>query len=148
MSRVHGQCRCGQVQFAMTGAPLITMACHCTGCQRMTASAFSLSALYRRDRFELICGEPVIGGLRAQPRHYFCSQCMSWLYTHIQGLDHVVNIRATLLDDAGAFEPFIETCTDEMLPWASTPAVHRFSKFPPPERFPELMAEFAKGVSR
>lgn len=148
MSRVQGQCRCGQVQFAVTAAPLITMVCHCTGCQRMTASAFSLSALYLRARFELTSGEPVIGGLRSEPRHYFCPWCMSWLYTQVQGLDHVVNVRATLLEDARSFEPFIETYTDEMLPWAITPAVHRFSKFPPSERFPELMAEFAKRISR
>ena len=34
----EGGCRCGQVRFRIDGGPLITMACHCTGCQRMTAS--------------------------------------------------------------------------------------------------------------
>jgi hypothetical protein len=148
MSRVLGQCRCGQVRFSVTAAPLLTMVCHCTGCQRMTASAFSLSALYPRDRFELTSGDPVFGGLRRETRHYFCPQCMSWLYTHIQGLDQLVNVRATLLDDARSFAPFIETYTDEMLPWAHTPAVHSFKKFPPPERFPELLAEFAMRAAR
>ncbi|GAC1303486.1 MAG: hypothetical protein NVSMB10_05570 [Steroidobacteraceae bacterium] len=42
----HGQCRCGQIEFEVKSKPLITMVCHCTGCQRMTASAYSLSALY------------------------------------------------------------------------------------------------------
>ena len=59
----EGGCRCGQVRFRVGGAPLITMACHCTGCQRMTASAYSLSALYPRESLEVVQGEPVIGGL-------------------------------------------------------------------------------------
>ena len=36
-------CRCGQVRLKLSAPPLLTAACHCTGCQRMTASAFSLS---------------------------------------------------------------------------------------------------------
>ena len=46
-------------------------------------------------------------------------------------------------DDARNFTPFLESCTDEMLPWAKTPAVRSFRKFPPPEQFPALLAEFA-----
>src|SRR3546814_9366082 len=41
---VVGSCRCGGIQLEITAAPLLTMACHCVGCQKMTASAFSLSA--------------------------------------------------------------------------------------------------------
>ena len=40
----NGGCRCAQVRFSISAPPLLTMACHCTGCQKMTASAFSLSA--------------------------------------------------------------------------------------------------------
>jgi hypothetical protein len=53
-----------------------------------------------------------------------------------------VNVRATLMDDARKFTPFLESY-DEMLPWAKTPAVRSFRKFPPPEQFPALLAEFA-----
>jgi hypothetical protein len=40
----EGGCRCGRVRLKITKRPLLTMACHCTGCQRMSSSAFSLSA--------------------------------------------------------------------------------------------------------
>jgi hypothetical protein len=139
-----GQCRCGQVQFEVNSEPLITMACHCTGCQRMTASAFSLSALYPSNGFKIILGEPVIGGLHGATRHYFCSYCMSWLFTRPDGMDEFVNVRATMMDGAQSLSPFIETYTDEKLPWATTPAVHSFNKFPSPENFPALLSEFAK----
>jgi hypothetical protein len=36
----EGGCRCGQVRIKVTVPPFLTMACQCTGCQRMTGSAF------------------------------------------------------------------------------------------------------------
>ena len=137
-----GSCRCGAVQFTVTGDPLITIACHCTGCQRMTASAFSLSTLYPLDAFAVVGGDPVLGGLQQATRHYFCPDCKSWLYTRIEGLDDMVNVRATMLDDCRTYRPFVETCTDEKLPWAQTSAVHSFAGFPDPDQFPALLAEF------
>lgn len=139
-----GQCRCGRVQFEVNSEPLMTMACHCTGCQRMTASAFSLSALYPSNGFKVTLGEPVIGGLQGATRHYFCEHCMSWLFTRPEGMDEFVNVRATMMDDAQAFSPFIETYTDEKLPWATTPAIHSFNKLPLPENYPALLSEFVK----
>jgi hypothetical protein len=143
--QVHkGECRCGQVRFQVRGAPIITMACHCTGCQRMTSSAFSLSSLYPSASFEVTEGEPVIGGLHGASRHFFCPHCMSWLFTRPEGLDEFVNVRATMLDDAKDFTPFVETYTSEALPWAKTPAVHSFEKFPPMERYAQLVEDFAR----
>ncbi len=143
-----GVCRCGQVRFRVRGAPLVTMACHCTGCQRMTASAFSLSALYSSLRFEVVQGEPVIGGLHGATRHFFCSHCMSWLFTRPEGLDDFVNVRTTMLEDPKNLAPFMETYTREALPWAKTPAVHSFEALPPMELYPELLAEFARASSQ
>jgi hypothetical protein len=141
-----GHCRCGQVRFEVTGRPLITMVCHCTGCQRMSASAFALSSLFLSNQFKVTLGEPVIGGLHGATRHFFCPHCKSWLFTRPDGMDHVVNVRATMLDDAPSFVPFIETYTEEMLAWAVTPAVHSYKQFPPREEFPALMAEFAARI--
>ena len=139
-----GQCRCGQVQFEVSSEPLITMACHCKGCQRMTASAFSLSTLLPSSGFTVTRGEPVIGGLHGATRHYCCPHCMSWLFTRPEGMDEFVNLRASMMDDIQSYRPFIETCTDEKIPWASTPAVHSFNGFPSPRDFPTLLAEYSK----
>jgi len=139
-----GACRCGRVRFVVRAKPLVTMACHCAGCQRMTASAFSLSALHASANFEVLEGEPVIGGLHGSPRHFFCPHCMSWLFTRLIETDAFVNVRATMLSGAAAFRPFIETYTSERLPWAQTGAVHGFEKFPPSEVFPSLIKAFAE----
>ncbi len=138
-----GKCRCGQVRFEVSAEPLITMACHCTGCQRMTASAFSLSSLYPSSGFKVTLGETVIGGLHGATRHHFCAHCMSWLFTRPDGMDEFVNVRATMMEDVQSHSPFIETYTDEKLPWATTPATHSFNKSPSPDDFPALLSEFA-----
>ena len=140
-----GGCRCGAIRFALSAAPLITMACHCKGCQRMTASAFSLSSLHRDADFTVTQGEPVIGGAKnPDVTHYCCPACMSWLFTRPTGLPDFVNVRATMMDDCAGYSPFIETQTDEMLPWAKTGAKHGFARFPSMEEFPALMAEYAE----
>jgi len=68
---------------------------------------------------------------------------MSWMFTRIAGLDAFLNVRPSLLDDPRWFSPFIEAMTREKLPWAETPARHRFEGFPAMEDLPRLMAEFA-----
>ena len=141
----EGGCRCGQVRFKISAPPLITLACHCTGCQKMTASAFSLSVLTRSAGFEVTQGEPVLGGLHGATRHFFCPHCKSWMFTRPDDAPHVVNVRTTLLDDPSGLEPFMETMTAEKLPWAVTPAVESFEGVPPPEAYAPMMAAFAAG---
>src|SRR5690554_6793419 len=111
MSTSHdGGCRCGAVRFRVTAPPMLTMVCHCTGCQRMSSSAFSLSAAYPSDAFAVTQGEPVVGGLRGDEiHHFFCPSCMSWMFTRVERLDWFVNVRATMLDDTSWCEPFLET---------------------------------------
>lgn len=141
---ISGSCRCGGVGLMVRGEPLVTMACHCTGCQRMTGSAFSLSSLYPADRFEVADGQTVLGGLKGGTRHHFCPSCMSWLFTRPEGLDDFVNVRATMLDNAGDFVPFVETCTSEKLPFVVTGATFSYPGIPEGSEFPRLIAAFAQ----
>jgi hypothetical protein len=144
----EGSCRCGEVRFRAEGAPLVTMACHCTGCQRMTASAFSLSSVYPADRFEVTEGEPVIGGLKGATRHFFCPSCMSWLYTLPEGLDGFVNVRSSMLEDAKAHRPFVDVFVGEGMGWAASGAERRYDTVPEETEFPQLMADYAQWDGR
>jgi len=87
-----GGCRCGQIRFRIAAQPVITMACHCTGCQRMSAGAFSLSAAIASAAFLVTQGQPVIGGLHGPTRHFFRPYCMSWMFTRTHGFDAMANI--------------------------------------------------------
>lgn len=139
---IQGACRCGGVRFQIASQPIITMACHCTGCQRMSASAFSLSAAFAKDAFSVTEGETAIGGLHGSTRHFFCAYCMSWLFTRPDGLDSIVNVRITMLDDPASYPPYIETYTSEKLAWAVTAAVRSFEQFPLFESYEELVRDY------
>ena len=68
---------------------------------------------------------------------------MSWMFTRPEGLDWLVNMRPTMLDDPSWYTPFIETWTSEKLPWATTAAVHSFAALPAVEEFEGLTRDFA-----
>lgn len=142
---MEGGCRCGKVRFRIEAAPMLTGVCHCSGCQRMTASAFSTTVTVPSGGFAVIEGEPVIGGLHGdQARHHHCGWCKSWLFTRIDPDPGFVNVRATMLDDTSWFVPFVESYTSESLPWARTPATHSYEKFPPVEEYRGLIEKFAE----
>lgn len=143
---MEGGCRCGRVRVRISGKPLLTSACHCTGCQRMTASAFSLTVSVPPDALELLQGEVVVGGLHGDISHYHCDYCKSWLWTGpIAG---VLNVRAPVFDDLNWFRPFVQTCTSEKLAWVDVPAAHSFPAFPEMSEWGKLMSEFGgSGIS-
>lgn len=144
-----GGCRCGKIRIRVTAPPLLAAACHCTGCQSMSASAFSMSIAVPDEGFAVTAGEPVIGGLHGASRHYFCGWCMSWMFTRPEGVDGVINLRPTTLDRHDWFVPFAEFWTSEKLPWVTTAAVHSFATAPPMEDMPVLIEQYAaRGVCR
>lgn len=144
----EGGCRCGCVRLRITAAPLVTMACHCTGCQRMTSSAYSLNALLPADALEVTVGEPVAGGAKTEGiRHFFCGNCMSWLFTRFDAMPGFVNLRPTMLDDTSWFAPFMETYTSEKLPFAATGAELSFERFPEQARFPEILRAYGRALA-
>lgn len=145
----EGSCRCGAVRISITAPPLLTMACHCRGCQRMSSSAFSLSAAIPTEGFAVVAGEPVLGGMRGgEIHHNFCPHCMTWMFTRMAGMDMFVNVRPTMLDDASWFSPYVETYTSARLPWANTGAIRSFEEFPPFEEYGQLVADYAASVGR
>ena len=106
----EGGCRCGALRFRLTMQPLATALCHCTGCQKMSASAYSTTLMVPVDGFAVTQGTPVKGGLKADlPTHWHCPECLSWVYTTLGEGARILNLRATMLDDAANFVPFMET---------------------------------------
>lgn len=123
-------------------APIITLACHCTGCQKLSASAFSLTAMVPAEGFALLSGETRIGALHGANPYVYCANCLNWLYTELTSAPFV-NVRSTMFDVPAWSTPFVESSVSEKLPWATTPAKHSFEKFPEPHQYGSLMAEYA-----
>lgn len=144
----HGGCRCGRVRIEVTGPPLLAGICHCTGCQKMTASAFSLTLSLTDQTFRVTEGEPVLGGLQQNPKHFFCPFCKSWMFTRPDEPAWLVNLRASVLDDHSWVVPFVEFYAAEKLPWAHTGARHSFATVPEMSALQAIAAEYAKDAPR
>ena len=115
----------------------------------MTGGAYAVALTLPGAGFEVTAGEPVIGGLHGEDvRHHHCGHCLSWMFTRpgVGGLD-IVNLRATLLDDATWFAPFVEMWTSEKLPFADTGAAHSFPADPDRSEFPRLVADYARHIA-
>ncbi|MEM8869415.1 MAG: GFA family protein [Pseudomonadota bacterium] len=139
-----GTCRCSATRIEISESPLLTVACHCVDCQKMSASAFSLTAMIPAEGFKIMAGRPVARPLPGSLRkHYFCPRCMTWMYSRVEGVRSRVNLRPTLLDDPSWFKPFVETMTKDKLPWAVTAAIHTYQAFPLPDEFEDLLVKYA-----
>lgn len=140
-------CRCGRIRMRVVAPPLLASACHCTGCQRMSASAFSLTLTLPEAGFEVVSGTPVPGGLQQQVPHFHCGHCKSWVFTRPEGAGFV-NLRAMMLDEPRWFQPYVETWTDEKLPWAITGAVRSYGTQPALAEYESLIAEYRRRGAR
>jgi hypothetical protein len=139
---------CGQIRFRITAPPLLTMACHCRGCQKLSASAYSLTIAIPSDGFAVTQGEAVIGGMHGVHRQLYCPHCKNWMFTQPHGLDFFVNVRATMLDEHAWYEPFVEVYTDEKIPWATTSAPHSFASQPDMDGYTPLLEAFQREGAR
>lgn len=139
-----GTCLCGAVQVRVTAPALLSIACHCDGCQKFSASAFSLTTMFPADAFTCH-GTLDKGGLGSEGRdHFFCMSCKNFIYSQIGGAQERINLRTSVLDNAAAFPPFVELMTAHKLPWATTPARHSFAGFPETlEELQTLMVAYA-----
>src|ERR1041384_7940995 len=53
-----GGCLCGALRYEIANAPSMAYPCHCTDCQHLTSSAFSLAITVQDSAFQLTKGEP------------------------------------------------------------------------------------------
>ncbi len=142
---LNGSCLCGKIRFEITQNPMLTLACHCKGCQQMTASAFSLTVAVPSNGFEITKGKPIIGGLhKPQSRYYHCDWCKNWIFTQPRPDIGFTSVRAMMLDDTDWFEPYIEVWTTEKLSWVTIPAKHSFESQPKMSAYAPIIDEFAE----
>lgn len=139
-----GGCRCGKIRYAISKAPLFVMACHCTDCQEMTASAFSLGMPVAEEGFA-IEGDPWAITKTAdsgkESRAFRCRDCATWTHSIADGSPGVVIVRPTTLDDPDWIEPVAQIYLRSALPWAKLDVPHGYDKaFDDPS---DIVATFA-----
>ena len=125
-----GGCICGAIRYTVAQTPIEVYACHCTDCQRITSSAFSIGVIVSDDAFTAT-GKTAItvpGGVTEGGRvksRWVCPDCGTWLFgnprpgTQHPGMFRVV--RGGTLDDTSWLKPTAHYWTRSRQPWVALP---------------------------
>ena len=96
-----GGCLCGKIRYEITEAPRLVYTCHCTDCQHLTSSAFSVALAV--EGFRLMGGEPrPLEGIADSGRvkiRWVCPECGCWLFSTGKPGDGLFRVRVGTLDD-------------------------------------------------
>ena len=124
-----GGCHCGALRYEISAAPILTYTCHCTDCQRISGTAFTLAIIVPESAFRLTKGEPrpverIADSGRANIR-LLCPDCGCWISGTGRPDDAGVlvrRVRAGTLDDRSWLRPTAHFFTRSKQPWVTLPA--------------------------
>jgi hypothetical protein len=121
-----GACQCRALRYEIDAEPLALYACHCTECQKQSASAFALSMLVPRAAVRVTQGEPREWVRRADSGRtmscMFCAQCGTRVFHLPHSNTQVTVIKPGTLDDTSWFDPVGHIWTRSAQPWVDIPA--------------------------
>jgi len=129
-----GSCQCGACAFTVASAPFVAYTCHCTECQRLSASAFTTCMQVASEGVEITSGTL---GRRARTADsgntletWFCTTCGSALFSRNSARPRIATVYVGTLRNARAVTVDAHIWTDRKLPWVMLPEGHR--QFPGP----------------
>src|SRR5690349_9734429 len=120
---VHGSCHCGAITYEADVDPDLVGVCNCTDCQKLTGSAFRVSA--PSTGFRLLTGRPKTYVKTADSgtkrRHAFCPNCGSPVYASADvDAPPSHTLRVGCLDERALLPPQRQIWRASALPWATT----------------------------
>jgi hypothetical protein len=110
----------------------------------MSSSAFSLSLALPSEGFTITEGTPVLGGFRGATQHFFCPDCMSWMFTRPERMDQYVNLRLVNARRAAMGRAIHRGLDRRGVPVGKTAAVHCYTTQPDFEDYGRLIEDFSQ----
>jgi len=118
---LEGGCHCGALRYQLSAPPIGVYACHCTNCQRITASAFSISCIIGEPSFSFVKGKPARIEWTADSgtKRYgaFCGKCGVRIIHGQEPTNNVLSLRGGTMDDKRWAEPAGHIWTKSAHPW-------------------------------
>ena len=139
MSDVHeGRCLCGAVRYRVSGAPVRTIVCHCTFCQRRTGSAFGFTPYFRQEDVEITgtlkSYEHRSDESRRLLRTEFCPNCGTTVSMTAEVFPGLRGIPGGTFDDRSWIKVDRHVWTRSAHPWVTVPSdVEKFPKASVPQ---------------
>ena len=108
MTKLSGQCLCGDVKYSADGDIAMQGNCHCTDCRQSSGSAFATLVFMNKGDLD-ISGEVktfdhVVDSGNTLTKH-FCPKCGSQLFTANQARPDSIGIRAGTLNEQKEVKP-------------------------------------------
>lgn len=121
---IEGGCACGAVRYRLTAPPMAIYTCHCTACQVLSTSAFTLTMPVRPEHLEILSGTlktwiRTAGSGNEIPQHV-CSECGVRIYTEPPSRA-IKSLRCGTLDDTRWIEPVAAIWMKSAQPWVRMP---------------------------
>lgn len=121
-----GGCLCGKIRYSVPSEPAGVVVCHCEDCQKQTASAFSLIAIYQQADVAVQgeCSVFETTGASGSPvQRNFCGNCGSPIYSETQSGREagLAFLKAGTLDDVSDLAPTAHFWVSSKQPWVQLP---------------------------
>ena len=113
----EGGCFGGGVRYRVAGPPLAVAHCHCASCRRASGAAVVTWAIFPRDRFEVVAGEPARRASSPGVVRRHCARCGSPLTYETGRRPRHIDVTVGTLDRPEDFPPTMHVWTAERVPW-------------------------------
>lgn len=124
--QIKGSCQCGQLTYKLFEKPKMVLACHCTECQKLATSPFSVTAIVASSAIEFT-GELKEWSRSADSGNTntakFCPGCGNRIY-HFNPDDSdtiKLKLKPVNLTESDIFEPTAHVWVCEKLSWYQIP---------------------------
>lgn len=121
---IQGSCQCGEITYQLFKPPLMIVACHCTECQKLSTSAFSITAVVNSNAIEFQ------GNLKDWSRiadsgnvnaAKFCPTCGNRIYHYNPNEPDKIKLKPSNLSDTSIIKPTVHVWTSEKQDWYQLP---------------------------
>ena len=121
---IDGSCQCGQVTYRVKSSPIFVTACHCTECQKQSASAFGISMGLTPEALE-IDGELKFwertGDNGNISRAHFCPDCGVRIFHTNPDRPEFIRLRPGTLSKTAIVNPTLHVWVSQKQAWVIIP---------------------------
>ncbi len=119
---IGGSCHCGFIKYEAELNRDSVFICHCTDCQKLSASVFRTIATVKSNDFKLLSGAPKIyvkvGDSGNKREQAFCSECGSGIYSTSVGQGSKnINIRLGTVTQRNELVPTSQIWSRSAMKW-------------------------------
>lgn len=121
---IKGSCQCGEVTYELLEPPLMVVACHCKECQKLSTSAFSITAVINTKsvKFNGVMKDwsrlAESGNINSAK---FCPTCGNRLYHFNPNQPDQLKLKPCNLTDTRIINPSVHVWVSEKQDWLQLP---------------------------